>query len=213
MSDQSFMLRYPRNIEIVLDVYPGHFTTSNSHVSHYLDMSMLKSNSWSAKNVARELSGKYLSGKVVDTIVCMEGMEIVGAYLAEELAKHGSMLMHKEHKIHVITPSSNVSGQLMFYPGKQKMIAGQNVLLLVALAASGSTINRALECLRYYSGALIGISAIFSAAPELLGQQIQALFYANDIVGYQVSQPSACDMCREGRKLDGIINSEGYIRI
>ena len=72
--------------KIALKVLEGHFVTPNSHISHYFDMTTLKTRANEARPVARLLAGKYSMSTHVDTIVCMDGMEVVGAYLAEELA-------------------------------------------------------------------------------------------------------------------------------
>ena len=37
-----------------------------------------------AQEVAKSLAGDYVNSTVVDTIVCMDGTEVVGAYLAQE---------------------------------------------------------------------------------------------------------------------------------
>lgn len=66
-------------------MYQGHFATSHSHVTHYFDMTTIKSRLSEAYAVAEVLAQRYTMETVVDTIVCMEGMEIVGAFLAEEL--------------------------------------------------------------------------------------------------------------------------------
>ena len=80
---------------IVLKAIPGHFATPNSHVNYFLDMTTLKTNLEEASAVARELSVQIGSSTVIDTIVCIDGCEIIGAFLAEELTKAGAYLKEK----------------------------------------------------------------------------------------------------------------------
>lgn len=47
---------------IQLKVIPGHFVTSQSHITHYLDLTTMKSRTAEAQNIAHELAliMKYL---------------------------------------------------------------------------------------------------------------------------------------------------------
>ena len=74
---------------VVLKAIPGHFVTPNSHVNYFLDMTTLKSRLSEASVAARELSRQIEATTVVDTIVCIDGCEIIGAFLAEELTRAG----------------------------------------------------------------------------------------------------------------------------
>ncbi len=211
MNLESFVVTSSKDNMISMKVTPGHFTTSSSHVSHYLDMSTLKKNASVAMDVARELAVPYLGGSVmVDTIICMEGTEIIGAYLAQELLEEGTMVMNSGGKINVLTPIRNLNGQLMFLKSEYGHIAGKRVVLLVASVSSGKTMSRALECLAYYGGVLVGVSALFAAIPQIAGQEIVSLFTPDDIPGYSFSRPNDCELCKKGRKLDAIITCEGY---
>lgn len=71
------------NIE--LKAIHGHFVTPNSHINHFLDMTTMKTRLSEASTAAKELSRQIMLSTVVDTIVCIDGCEIIGAFLAEEL--------------------------------------------------------------------------------------------------------------------------------
>lgn len=90
MKSKAFTVSLPKNPSINMNVIPGHFTTSHFHISHYLDLDDLKTNSSLARDVAVELALPYLASTLVDTIVCMEGTEVIGAYMAEEYLANSS---------------------------------------------------------------------------------------------------------------------------
>jgi len=208
-----FKVTSHKNPLITIQVAPGHFATGSSHISHYIDISELKSSSSAAKNAARELAMPYLANNIVDVIVCMEGTEIIAAYLADELLQPGLTVMNEGDEIYVFTPMNTSHGHFIFHDNVQKKVYNKNVVLMVASMSTGATVNRALEFLTYYGANLIGISAVFSAFPEIGGRQVHSLFTCDDIPDYYFYRPSVCSMCREGRKLDAIINSEGYTKI
>ena len=213
MKTEAINVFSPKNPLIGIKLYKGHFTTNNSHISHYIDMSELKSNMLSAKNVARELAKPYLTNSNIDFIVCMESTEILAAYLAEELLQDGSVLKERGGEIRIVTPMNDMNGQLIFHHNVQEKIRHKNIILLVTSVSSGKTISRALDCLDYYGGNLAGISALFSAVEKIDRQKINSLFTCDDIPDYRFYIPNECEMCKEKKKLDAIVNSDGYTRL
>jgi len=213
MKYRTFTVTSPKNKLITLDIIPGHFTTSTSHLTHYLDMSRLKFDAFVARNVAREMAVPYLSNCLVDTIVCMEETQVIGAYLAEELFESGMMVVNSDRPIHVITPTHNTHGKLIFPPNTEDWVYNKNVVLLAATVASGKTVNQALECLQYYNGLLVGISALFEAVTQMSGLEINTIFSSEDIPGYNVYKQGECALCREGQRLDAIVNHSGYFQL
>ena len=202
-----------KNRAISIKVTCGHFTTINSHTSHYLEMSEMKFNTVAARGIAQQLALPYLSDARVDTIVCMDGTEIIAAYMAEELRRYGTSMIYLDKEIYAVTPMHRGNGQLIFHQSVQRMIQGKQILLLVATVASGKTILSAMDCLAYYCGELAGVSAIFSSMPEMNGQGINALFTSDDIPNYRFYDLADCDLCKAGRRLDAIVNSEGYSKV
>lgn len=73
--------------KIQLKIISGHFITSQSHITHYLDMTTMKTRCAEAAQIARLLSAKYEATTPVDSIICLDGLEVVGAFLAEELGQ------------------------------------------------------------------------------------------------------------------------------
>jgi orotate phosphoribosyltransferase len=213
MRYKEFDVPLAKNPSIRMKVVPGHFTTNSFHITHYMDLNNLKTNASVARQVAKELAAPYLSDTPVDTIVCIEGTEVIGAYLAEELLQRGSRFRSSDRQIHVVVPVNNVYRKLMFQHDMQELIDNKNIILLVSSISSGTTLGSALECLRYYGGKVVGISTLFNAHPEQFGQEIHSMFTSHDIPGYKLYSPNNCPICDEGRKLDAIIIHDGYIKI
>jgi len=73
--------------DIKLRVIPGHFATANSHINYFIDMSLMKYRQSEANSIAKAISEKYVASTMVDTILCMDGCEVIGAYLANYLTQ------------------------------------------------------------------------------------------------------------------------------
>ena len=99
------------NNHVALHAIPGHFATSHSHINFYIDMTSLKTRANEAQEVAKSLAGDYVNSTVVDTIVCMDGTEVVGAYLAQEFEKRGFRNTNLHDTIYVVTPEYNANNQ------------------------------------------------------------------------------------------------------
>lgn len=201
------------NNNISIKVVPGHFATNHSHITHYIDMTTLKSRQSMARAAAKSIAGKYVGTTVVDTIVCMDGTEVIGSYLAEELTNFGIMSMNQHKAMYVVTPEFNSVGQMIFRDNLQPMIKGKHILFLLASATTGRTIERSLECVTYYGGIVAGISAIFSANDVIAGQQVHTLFKMSDIPEYKTYSHNQCPHCQSGKKIEAIVNSYGYSRL
>ena len=201
------------NANVVLDAIPGHFVTPNSHVNYFLDMTNLKYKLNEASATAKALSEQITVTTVVDTIVCIDGCEIIGAFLAEDLTKAGTYSMNSRSTIHIITPEFTNSNQLMFRENFVPMIKDKNVLLLLSSATTGKTILKAAQILGYYGATISGISAVFSAANSVMGIPIKSLFSISDIADYKTYAPEDCTLCKEGVVIDALANGFGYSRI
>ncbi len=198
---------------VILKAIPGHFVTPNSHVNYYLDMTMLKSRLSEASIVARELSRQIAVTTIVDTIVCMDGCEIIGAFLAEELTRAGIYSMNAHKTIYIMTPEYVSSGQILFRENFLPMVKGKNILLLLASATTGQTIVKAVQALSYYGASISGISAVFSAANSVMGIPIKSLFTIADIPDYKAFNPEGCSLCKEQKPIDAFANAFGYSTI
>ena len=70
--------------KVPLRVARGHFATNHSHINYYIDITNQKIRLADAKAVAAELA-KNFANTQIDTILCMDGMTLVGACLADAL--------------------------------------------------------------------------------------------------------------------------------
>ena len=136
--------------EVFMKVIPGHFVTPNSHINYYIDMTTMKSRLNEARNAAAALAKEYVASTIVDSIVCMDGCEVIGAFLAEELTKAGIISVNQHQTIYVVTPEYDLTGQMIFRENMQMMIKGKHVVLLLASTTTGTTLGRAVECIQYF---------------------------------------------------------------
>ena len=91
--------------DLVLRVSKGHFVSSHSHSNYYIDVAAQKSRLSEAKAVARELCRNCnYNTKIVDTILCLDGTEVIGACLADELTKNHWMNINAHQTVYVVTP-------------------------------------------------------------------------------------------------------------
>ncbi|MBR2338915.1 MAG: phosphoribosyltransferase, partial [Clostridia bacterium] len=151
---------------LYLRVAMGHFATSNCHSNYYIDVVSQKARLSEARAVAEELCSYYYADTVVDTILCLDGTEVIGACLADSLSKADFINMNAHKSIYVVTPETTNGSQLLFRDNIIPMIAGKHVMILAVSVASGKTVEAAIEAVNYYGGTVAGVSAIFSTAKE-----------------------------------------------
>ena len=197
------------NSNIILRVTPGHFVTPNSHVNYYIDLTPMKTRVSEARAVAGMMAQYHSYQTVVDTIVCLDGTEVIGAFLAEELAAAGVMSMNLHKTIYVIQPEMTASGQMVFRENVAPWIDKKNVLVLFALATTGQTALRAIHTIKYYGATITGISSIFSTVDKIAGLPVNAIFTQKDLPDYQCWNAEACPLCKENRRVDGLWNGYG----
>lgn len=213
MEGNMFKVYAKSDAKIQLKVIPGHFATSQSHITEYLDITTMKTRCAEAKRIAKALSQRYEISTPVDTIICLDGLEVIGAFLAEELSKAGVLSMNAHKTIYVVTPEFNTNGQMMFRDNMQSMIRGRNVVILIGSITTGVTLQTSMNSVLYYGGTIQGVSAIFSAVNKVAGLDVNALFYKNDIPNYESYPQSKCPACARREKIDAIVNGHGYSKL
>ena len=67
-----------KNTDLPLKAIPGHFITNHSHINYFMELTSTKTVYREAKVAADVLSRKYKNQIPVDTILCMDGTEVIG---------------------------------------------------------------------------------------------------------------------------------------
>lgn len=199
---------------LFLRVAKGHFATNHSHSNYYIDVAAQKSRLSEAKAVAQELcsNGRY-KVNIIDTILCLDGTEVIGACLADELTKNNIMNINAHQTVYVVTPEMTSSSQLLFRDNIVPMIKGKHVLVLAVSVATGGTVKAAMEAVKYYGGEVVGVASIFSTAEEVDGYAVNSVFNPNDLPGYFASPSHECPLCKEEKRIDALINSHGFSKL
>ena len=199
---------------LFLRVIKGHFATSHSHINYYIDVTAQKSRLTEAQAVDGELVSYYNTSTVVDTILCLDGMEVIATCLAQELTKGNFVNLNSHQTIYVVTPEHHTSGSmLIFRENVAPMIQGKNVLILSASVNTGYTARAAIEAIRYYGGNVAGIASIFATINSFMGYKVESVFNPNDLIGYGSFASHECPMCKAGQKIDALVNSYGYSKL
>ncbi|HJB41674.1 MAG TPA: phosphoribosyltransferase [Candidatus Gemmiger avicola] len=196
--------------DLLLRVAKGHFATSHSHINYFIDVTMQKTRLSEAKAVAQELVRHYASTTVVDTVLCLDGTEVIGACLANELTRGGYMNMNAHQTIYVVTPEHTSGSQLLFRENTAPMITNKHVLILAASVTTGFTAQAAVEAVDYYGGIVAGITAIFATVDECAGHPVTSIFDPATLGDYQSFDSRDCPWCKAGQKIDALVNSYGY---
>ncbi len=199
--------------QITLTAISGHFATNHSHVNYYIDMTDIKTNHRVAMEIAKMLAHQYSSSTVVNAIVCLDGTQMIGGFLAQQLSQSGFRSLNSGESIQVVTPEFNSFGQMMFRDNIRPRIQGHSVMLLMSSVTTGLTVAQGAECIEYYGGYLCGVSAIFSALDRVDDIGIHSLFHINDLPDYESHPSNECPACRRGEHVEAIINGFGYFKI
>ena len=202
-------IRSRLNPRLEVSVIAGHFATRHSHNNHYIDITRMKHEHTMAREAAMTLAQRYAYEKGVDTIVCLDGSEVLGAFLARHLAKNTLFAVNSDKNINVITPEYDSNGQLLFRDNLVPMVTDRTDLILISTVNSGKSIRRVVECAQYYGGKVQGIAAVFSTLEEMEGVPIYSLFTPEDIPGYATYSPENCAMCRAGERINALATSYG----
>ncbi len=210
--NDTFKLRSKRQ-NLFLRLSKGHFATSHSHINYYIDVTTQKTRLSEAQAVAEELVSYYQSNTIVDTILCLDGTQVIGTCLANELTKGGFVNMNAHQTIYVVTPEHTTGSQLLFRDNLIPMIEGKNVLILEASITTGYTAMAAIEAVKYYGGKVSGVAAIFTSLDHCGEFPVRATFELKDLPDYASYSSHECPLCKKGEKIEALINSFGYSKL
>ncbi len=196
--------------DLLLRVAKGHFATSHSHINYYIDVTMQKTRLSEARAVAQELVRHYTATTIVDTVLCLDGTEVIGTCLASELTRGGYVNMNAHQTIYVVSPEHTSGSQLLFRENTAPMITNKHVLILAASVTTGYTAQAAVEAVDYYGGVVAGITSIFATVTECAGYPVTSIFDPSTLGDYESYDSRNCPWCKQGTKIDALVNSYGY---
>ena len=199
-----------KNPNLFLRVQKGHFATMHSHTNYFIDVTTQKTRLSEAKALAQDLVSNYQTNTIIDTILCIDGMEVVGTCIANELTKDYYINMNAHQTIYIISPEFITGGQLMFRDNLVPMIQGKHVLIVAASVTTGKSALAAIDAVNYYGGKVVGVSAIFATVDECDGHPVNSVFDPNDLGDYDSYNPNRCPLCANNEKLEAIVNSFGF---
>ncbi len=197
-----------RRGNVPLRIARGHFATNHSHINYYIDISYQKTRLSEAKDVAKQLAPHY-NNIPVDTILCLDGTAVIGTCLAEELVGTRRSV-NSNGAICVLEPEYNANSQIIFRDNAQPLIRNKHVLILMASVTTGFTANRSIEAIGYYGGTVVGVTSLYSAVHEAAGMVVHSVYDVNDLPDYKSYDYRNCPFCKQGRRLDALVNSFGY---
>ena len=178
--------------------------------SYYIDVTTQKSRLSEAKAVAKELVSAYQHSTIVDTVLCLDGTQVIGTCLANELTKDGFTNMNAHKTIYIVTPEYTSGSQIILRDNLAPMVKGKHVLILAASITTGYTIQAAVEAVNYYGGIVAGLSAIFATTHECLGYPVTSIFDPTSLPDYASFDSRDCPLCKAGQHIDALVNSFGY---
>ncbi|MDL2250635.1 orotate phosphoribosyltransferase [Lachnospiraceae bacterium PF1-21] len=203
-------LRSPRNPKSRIKIMKGHFASEHAHVNTYIDISTVTCRMNNARETAKVLVEFYSLSTKVDTIVCVDGTELIGAFMAEMLSANGIGNMNGGENISVVTPEVINRGQMIFRDNTKRMIEGKDVLILSGSITTGESMLRAISAVIYFKGRVSGVCAVFSAVNKVAGLPVHSIFSQKEVADYQSYSAGECPLCAKGQKLDAMVNSFGY---
>ncbi len=210
METKAYELFAKRNNKVKIRVMPGHFVTQHSHVNYCVDMTRVKTEMGLARAAAK-LFAESFRDVVVDTIITLERMKMVGAFVAEELSSASGLNMNQD--IAVISPEFTADEKLILRDNLVPYVKDRHVLILAATATTGITAMGAIRGIRYYDGDPVGVATVFGGNFEIPGVPVKKLIGTEDLPAYKSYRPGECPLCKGGVKIDALINSYGYSKI
>jgi orotate phosphoribosyltransferase len=206
-------LRSKKNPKARIKILQGHFATNNSHINTYIDMSTVKVRHNNCRETARTIADQYLYTTMIDTIVCLEETSTIGTFMAEHLADANSLSLSRGNNISIVSPEYHQNGQILFRDNVQRMVVNSQVLILAPSITSGKSVRRAIEAVEYYGGTVCGICSVFSSVDSIQGIPVKTIFEPEDLPDYQAYAPHDCPMCKNGEKIDALVNHYGFSKL
>lgn len=211
-TDNTYKIRTKRK-NLFLRISKGHFATSHSHINYYIDVTTQKTRLNEARAVAQELLSYYHNNTIIDTILCLDETEVIGTCLAQELTDEDFTNMNAHQTIYIMQPEHTSGSQIIFRDNTAPMIKNKHVLILAASVTTGVSAQAAIDAVKYYGGTVVGVSALFATCDECGGYPVHSVFNPNDLPDYASYGSHDCPLCKQGVKLDALVNGYGYSKL
>ena len=128
--------------DLYFRVAKGHFATSRSHTNYYIDITVQKTRLSEATALAQEFVEMYRYKAPVDTILCLDGTEVIGTCIANEMTRMELANMNLHQTVYIVTPEHTSGSQLIFRENILPMIKGKNVLIRKYIGYRGGVLDR-----------------------------------------------------------------------
>lgn len=196
---------------LFLRVCKGHFATNERHCNYYIDVVAQKSRLSEAQAIAEELTSYLYRNTIVDTILCIDGMEVVGTCVADKLTKSSYTSVNAHDSIYVIEPEPTATSQLLFRDNIVPMIKGKHVMIVAASYTSGKTVKTAIEAVKYYGGRVSCVGTIFATVEKTIDDiPVYSCFDPGFLGDFENYKSHECPLCKQGQPIDALINGYGY---
>ena len=210
METRAFDLFAKRNHKVSIRAIPGHFATQHSHVNYCIDLTRVKTEMVAARGAARLFAESFAS-IAVDTIITLDRMKMVGGFVAAEFASSTGLNMNQD--IAVISPELTSDEKLILRDNLIPYVKNRRVLVLAATATTGLSAVNAIRGVRYYGGDPVGVATVFGGKFEIPGIPVVRLVGVEDLPEYKSYSLGECPLCKDGVKIDALINSYGYSKM
>jgi len=199
---------------LFLRVAKGHFATGHSHTNYYIDVTTQKTRFSEAKAIADELVSEYKHSTIVDTVLCLDGTEVIGTCIANALTRDDFANMNAHQTVYVVRTENIASSQIIFRDNTLPMITEKRVLILAASVTTGNTVKTALDAVKYYGGVVAGVASIFSMMDTIEGVEVKSVFSpSKDLPDFASYDSHNCPLCKQGNRIDALVNSYGYSKL
>ena len=132
-------------------------------------------------------------------MLCLDGTQVIGTCLANELTKDGFANMNAHQTIYVITPEYTSGSQIILRDNLAPMVKGKHVLILSASITTPATPCRRPSSGQLFGGTVAGLSAIFATTHECLGIPVTSIFDPSSLPDYASFDSRDCPMCKAGQ--------------
>ncbi|MDD2955337.1 MAG: hypothetical protein PHD67_03355 [Oscillospiraceae bacterium] len=178
---------------LYLTVTREHAAEPGCHMNRRVGTAGLRHSGKLAREAARLLAAPYQAGALVELILCEQGCEVVGSFLACELSGGNALSLNRGCDIRVAAFRWEEERPVLLEP---EPLSGQSVLLLADRLFPP---DKALCCAQWAAAqeaALSGVCALFGTPGKVGWRRVHCLFSAVEVPGFHFWPEEECPLCR-----------------